>query len=231
VRDQAAGDSDRVVRVLVAHGVKLVRAALAELLGEAGDIEVVAEAASGRAAVALAGERRPDVALMNVCLPGLDGLEATSRITSDPELSGVEVLILSEDERDDVLFGALRSGASGFLTGDSDPAELRRVVRILAGGGAQFSPSVTRRLIDEVASGTNLRRSVSRLFEKLTAREREVVTLVASGLTNCEIAQRLVVSPATAKTHVSHAMLKVHARDRAQLVAVAHQTGFADHSG
>jgi DNA-binding NarL/FixJ family response regulator len=224
---QIARDNHRAVRVLLADGVRLILVALTKLLGEAGDIEVVAEAVSGYAAVALVREVRPDVAVMNACLPGLDGVGATRRITADPELSGVEVLILSEDGRDEVVFDALRSGASGFLTRDCEPAELLRAVRVLAGGGAELSPRVTRRLIEEVVSAPSPRRPVPGLVERLTAREREVVTLVALGLTNCEIARRLVVSPATAKSHVSHAMLKLHARDRAQLVALAHQAGFA----
>jgi DNA-binding NarL/FixJ family response regulator len=198
-----------------------------ELLEEAGDIAVTGEAASGGEAVALASEIRPDVVLMNVRLPGLDGLEATRRIIADAELSQVEVLMLIKDERDEDLFGALRAGASGFLTMDTEPAELLRAVRALAGGGVQLSPTVTRRLIDEFASQPNPRRLTPELFEELTAREREVVALVASGLTNDEIAEQLVVSPATAKTHVSRSMVKLHAHDRAKLVALAYQTGFA----
>jgi DNA-binding NarL/FixJ family response regulator len=175
----------------------------------------------------LAGEVRPDVVLMSVRLPGLGGLEATRRITGDPELSGVEVLMLSEDERDEDLFGALRAGASGFLVMDTEPAELLRAVRVLAGGGVLLSPSVARRLVDEVVSQPDPRRVSPGLFEELTVREREVVALVALGLNNDEIAELLVVSPATAKTHVSRSMLKLAVRDRAKLVALAYQTGFA----
>jgi DNA-binding NarL/FixJ family response regulator len=226
-RDQSPDDDFPAVRVLLADGEKLMRAGLRGLLEGEIDIVVVGEAASGWEAVALAARIRPDVVLMNVRLPGLDGLEATRRIIAHPELSEIEVLLLSEDERDEDLFGALRAGASGFLTMDTDPAELLRAVRVIAGGGMQLSPSVTRRLIDEFASRPDPRRSTPELFEELTLREREVVALVASGLTNDEIAERLVVSPATAKTHVSRSMVKLHVRDRARLVALAYQTGFA----
>jgi DNA-binding NarL/FixJ family response regulator len=217
--------------VLLADGEKLARAGLRELLERESDVEVVGEAASGREAVALASEIRPDVVLMNVRLPGLDAVEATRRITADPELSEVGVLILSEDERDEDLFGALRAGASGFLTRDTEPAELLRAVRALAGGGVQLSPSVTRRLIDEFASHPAPQRPTPEVFAALTVREREVVTLVALGLTNDEIAERLVVSPLTVKTYVSRSMVKLHVHDRAKLVALAYQTGFAARNG
>jgi DNA-binding NarL/FixJ family response regulator len=217
--------------VLLADGERLVRAALRGMLERGSEIAVAAEAGSGREAVALATEVHPDVVLMNVRLPGFSGLEATRRITADPELSGVEVLMLSAEERDEDLFGALRAGVSGFLTMDTEPAELLRAVRVLAAGGVQLSPSVTRRLIDEVASQPDPRRAIPGSFEELTVREREVVALVAFGLTNDEIAELLVVSPATAKTHVSRSMVKLHARDRAQLVALAYQSGFAQLPG
>jgi DNA-binding NarL/FixJ family response regulator len=214
------------VRVLLADGEKLVRAGLRELLEGENDIAVAAEAASGCEAVALASEIRPDVAVMTIRLPGMDGLGATRRIMAQSQPSGVEVLILSEDEREEDLFAALRAGASGFLTRDTEPPELLRAVRVLARGGVQLSPSVTRRLIDEFASQPDPQRSTPELFEELTVREREVVTLVASGLTNDEIAERLVMSPATAKTHVSRSMVKLHAHDRAKLVTLAYQSGF-----
>jgi DNA-binding NarL/FixJ family response regulator len=226
-RNRAPHAEFPAVRVLLADGEKLVRAALRELLEEAGDIAVTGEASSGRDAIALARQMRPDVVLMNVRLPGLDGLEATRRITTDPELTPARVLLVSEDERDEDLFGALRAGAGGFLTMDAEPAELLRAVRCLAGGEVQLSPSVTRRLIDEFASQPDPQRPIPEMFEELTAREREVMALVASGLTNDEIAQQLMVSPATAKTHVSRSMVKLHAHDRAKLVALAYQTGFA----
>jgi RNA polymerase sigma factor (sigma-70 family) len=215
------------IRVLLAHGENLSRACLRALLERETDITVAAETASGDEAVALALEVRPDVVLMGVRVSGLDALEATRRIIAHPELSQVEVLILSQDGRDEELFGALRAGASVFLMRDTEPAELLRGVRALAGGGVQLSPSVARRLIDEFASQPAPQRSSPELFEELTAREREVVRLVASGLTNKEIAERLVVSPATAKAHVSRAMRKLHVHSRAKLVSLAYQTGFA----
>jgi DNA-binding NarL/FixJ family response regulator len=226
-RERRAEDEFTPVRVLLAHGERLTRAGLRALLQRETDITVAAEAASSREAITRASEIRPDVVLMSVRLPGLGGVEATRRIIADPKLSGVKVLMLSEDERDEDLFDALRAGARGFLIRDTEPAELLRAVRVLAGGGVQLSPSVARRLIDEVASQPDPQRLTPELFEELSAREREVVTLVALGLSNDEIAERLVVSPATAKTHVSRAMLKLHAHDRAKLVALAYQTGFA----
>ena len=229
-RSVSSGDSAEI-RVLLAHGENLSRAGLRMLLERETDITVAAEAASGEEAVALAKEVRPDVVLMGVHLSGLDALEATRRIIAQPELSRVEVLILSQDGRDEELFGALRAGASVFLMRDTEPAELLRGVRALAGGGVQLSPSVTRRLIDEFASQPTQQPSTPELFEELTAREREVVILVAEGLTNDEIAERLVVSPATTKAHVSRAMRKLHVHNRAKLVALAYQTGFAQPPG
>jgi DNA-binding NarL/FixJ family response regulator len=220
------GDQSPAIRVLLAESVGLVRAGFRALLESEPNITVAAEAASGEEAVAVAKETRPDVVLMDVCLPGLDGLEATRLILADPGVSHVKVLILSADELDEDLFGALRAGASGFLVKDTEPVELLRAVRVLAGGGAQLSPCVTRRLLQEFASHLDPKRAVPEQLEELTAREREVVALVALGLTNDEIAARLVVSPATAKTHVSRAMVKLHARDRAKLVALAYETGF-----
>jgi DNA-binding NarL/FixJ family response regulator len=178
-------------------------------------------------AVALASEIHPHVVLI-ASLPDLDGTEATRRITADPELSEVGVLILTyEEERDEQLFAVLRAGASGFLTSDAEPAELVRAVRVLAGGGRQLSPSLTRRLIDEfAASQPHPEAATPEQFDELTAREREVVALVALGR-NHEIAERLVVSDATVKTHVGRSMVKLDARDRAKLVALAYQTGFA----
>jgi DNA-binding NarL/FixJ family response regulator len=223
---RAAGESSPAIRVLLADGAGLVRAGLRALLEGDADITVVAEAAHGEAAVSAAIEQRPDVVLLDVGLPGMDGLRATRQILAAPGLSHVKVLILSEDASDEDLFGALRAGATGFLVKDIEPAELLRAVRVLAGGGAQLSPGVTRRLLQEFASSPGPRRPVPEQLEELTAREREVMTLVALGLTNDEIAERLVVSPATAKTHVSRAMVKLHARDRAKIVALAYETGF-----
>jgi DNA-binding NarL/FixJ family response regulator len=224
-----AGEEEEfpALRVVLAESEKLVRAGLRELLEEGSDIEVAGEASSGREAVALTSELRPDVVLMHVRLPDVDGLEATRSILADPALSQVGVLLLSEEDDDEDVFGALAAGATGFLTMDTEPGELLRAVRILAGGGVQLSPGVTRRLIDEFASSPAGGRVTPERFEELTIREREVVTLVASGLSTDEIAERLAVSPATAKTHVSRAMIKLGVSDRAKLVALAYQTGFA----
>jgi DNA-binding NarL/FixJ family response regulator len=228
-RNRPAEGTFAAVRVLLADGERLARAGLRELLNDEDDIAVAAEAASGPEAVALASEIHPHVVLINASLPELDGIEATRRITAEPELSEVGVLILTyEEERDEQLFAALRAGASGFLTRDAEPAEVVRAVRVLAGGGRQLSPSLTRRLIDEfAASQPHPAAATPEQFEELTAREREVVALVALGLTNHEIAERLVVSDATVKTHVGRSMVKLHARDRAKLVALAYQTAFA----
>jgi DNA-binding NarL/FixJ family response regulator len=223
---RTGGDGAPAVRVLLADGAGLVRAGLRALLEAGEGIEVVAEASRGEDAVSMAIEKRPDVVLMDVRLPGLDGLRATRQILAAPGLSHVKVLILGEDELDEDLFGALRAGATGFLVKDTEAPELLRAVRVLAGGGAQLSPRVTRRLLQELVSQPDPERPVPEQLEELTAREREVMTLVALGLTNDEIAGRLVVSPATAKTHVSRAMIKLHARDRAKLVALAYETGF-----
>jgi DNA-binding NarL/FixJ family response regulator len=223
---RTGGDRSPAIRVLLADGAALVRAGLRALLEEERGIAVIAEAASGEEVVAVTIETRPDVVLMDVGLPGLDALEATRRILTHPDLSHVRVLVVGACESDEDLFGALRAGASGFLVKDTEPGELLRAVRVVAGGGAQLSPSVTRRLLREFASQPDPKRPVLEQLEELTAREREVLTLVALGLSNDEIAERLVVSPATAKTHVSHAMVKLHAHDRAKLVALAYETGF-----
>jgi DNA-binding NarL/FixJ family response regulator len=222
------GEDDlSAVRVLVACGQNLVRAGLCALLDGESDIVVAAEAAAGEEAVALASEVRPDVVVMNVDLPGLDGLAATRRIVARPELSEVEVLLLGQEESDDHLFGGLRAGARGFMIENAEPGELARAVRVLARGGVQLSPTDARRLLIEFASQADAKHEAPEPFEELTVREREVVRLVARGLTNAEIADRLMVSPLTAKTHVSRAMVKLQVRDRAKLVALAYQTGFA----
>jgi DNA-binding NarL/FixJ family response regulator len=187
---------------------------------------VAGEAGSAEEAVALAAERRPDVVLIDIRLPGLGWLAATRRILAESGPSPVRVVILTEDEREEDLFDALRSGASGFVLLDTKPIELLHAVRVVAGGGAQLSPWATRRLLEQLALMSERPCPSSEQFDELTAREREIVALVALGLTNGDIAQRLVVSPATVKTHVSRAMLKLHARDRAKLVALAYQSGF-----
>jgi DNA-binding NarL/FixJ family response regulator len=183
--------------------------------------------------VALAARHRPDVVLMDIRMPGGDGLEATRQIASDPELSGVRILILTTFEADELIFEALRAGASGFAVKDIEPADLLQAVRTVAKGDGLLSPSVTRRLIAEFASGGS--RSGRRLsldcLADLTEREREILTLVGGGLTNAEIAARLFISPATAKTHVSRVMSKLDARDRAQLVVVAYESGLVTPGG
>ena len=212
-------------RVAIADEHALVRGALAALLDAEDDMDVVGEAGDGEEAFALAERERPDVVLLDLDLPGMDGLEATRRILSEPALEGVRVIVLSVSDADDHLFGALRAGASAFLVRDTEPADLLEAVRAVVHGEALLSRGVTRRLIAEVASQPDDYRPSPEELEELTAREREVMALVARGLSNQEIAERLVISLATAKTHVSRALRKVDARDRAQLVALAYETG------
>jgi DNA-binding NarL/FixJ family response regulator len=221
-RPVGRADAPPAVRVLVADGQALVRAGLRALLESDGGISVVGEAATGDEAVTLAHRMRPDVVLMDARLPGLDAVEAIGRMLAE---SGVAVMLLTASEHDERIFAALRAGATGLLLKDAEPAELVRAVEVLARGEALLAPSLTRRLIDELASRPDARLPASELLDELTAREREVVALVALGLSNAEIAERLVISPATAKTHVSRAMVKLHARDRAQLVVLAYQNG------
>jgi DNA-binding NarL/FixJ family response regulator len=217
-----------VIRVLLADDQAMVRAGLRVLLNAEPGIEVVAEAADGAEAVrrCLEGlpDAVPDVALMDVRMPGTDGLEATRVITADPRLRDVHVVVLTTFDLDEYVFEALRGGASGFLVKDAEPADLVRAVRVAASGEALLSPRATRRLVSEYAARA---RSVDVPAELglLTDREREVMALVAEGLSNDEIAERLVISPATAKTHVSRTMVKLNARDRAQLVVFAYESG------
>ncbi len=213
-----------MIRVLLADDQALVRAGFRSLLDAQDDIEVVAEAADGEEAVRLATELVPGVVLMDIRMPGVDGLEATRRIVGDDRLAGVRVVILTTFGLDEYVFEAIRSGASGFLVKDTDPSELIQAVRVVAVGDALLSPSITRQLIEEFAARTKEREPSDRL-DPLTDREREVVALAAAGLSNQEIAERLVVSQATAKTHVSRAMVKLGVRDRAQLVVIAYETG------
>jgi DNA-binding NarL/FixJ family response regulator len=214
-----------VIRVLIADDQALVRAGFRVLLEGEADIAIAGEAANGAEAVALARHSRPDVVLMDIRMPGLDGLEATRQIVASSELGNVRVLILTTFETDEYIFEALRGGASGFLVKDTEPADLLNAIRVVADGGALLSPSVTRRLIAEFAAQPERPRVDLQQLQELTDREREVVTLVGHGLSNAEIAQRLTVSPATAKTHVSRAMIKLEARDRAQLVVIAYEAG------
>jgi DNA-binding NarL/FixJ family response regulator len=216
-----------VISVLLADDQLLVRAGFRALLNAEPDIEVVAEAADGLEAVAKAKETRPDVVLMDIRMPGVDGLEATRRIAADPALAATRVVILTTFELDEYVFEALRTGASGFLVKDTEPVELIRGVRAVAAGDGLLSPGVTRRVIGEFAGGGHGRTTASppATLDQLTDREREVLVLVAEGLSNDEIATRLVISPATAKTHVSRTMIKLGARDRAQLVVYAYEAG------
>ena len=213
-----------MIKVLLADDQALVRAGFRALLDAQDDISVVGEASDGASAVRLAARERPDVVLMDIRMPGLDGLEATRRIVADPALSSVKIVILTTFDLDEYVFEALRVGASGFLVKDTEPVELLRGVRAVASGDALLSPGVTRRLIAQFASQARAPRPATEL-SGLTDREREVMALVGAGLSNDEIAERLVVSPATAKTHVSRAMVKLGARDRAQLVVFAYEAG------
>lgn len=215
-----------MIRVALADDQPLVRAGFAMILSAEEDIEVVGQASDGRSALALVRQTVPDVILMDIRMPEGDGLDATRRIMADPDLRRVRVLILTTFELDEYVFEALRCGASGFLVKHTEPAELVRAVRQVAAGEALLSPSVTRRLISEfVRRSPGPAQLDSSSLDELTRREREVVSFVALGLNNHEIAAELVMSPATARTHVSRAMIKVGARDRAQLVVLAYQSG------
>jgi DNA-binding NarL/FixJ family response regulator len=213
-----------LIRVLIVDDQVLVRAGFRALLDAQEDIDVVGEAADGGEAEALTRSLRPDVVLMDIRMPGVDGLEATRSMASDEDLNDVRIIILTTFDLDEYVFEALRVGASGFLVKNTEPAELVHAVRAVAAGDALLSPGVTKRLVAEFASKTKEPRPTSEL-NALTDREREVMGLVAEGLSNEEIAARLVVSPATAKTHVSRAMVKLGARDRAQLVVIAYESG------
>jgi DNA-binding NarL/FixJ family response regulator len=211
--------------VLLADDQALVRAGFGALLDRTDDLEVVGEAADGVEAVELTRRTRPDVVLMDVRMPRLDGIEATKQICADADLAGTRVIILTTFELDAYVYAALRAGASGFLLKDLEPDELRRAIRVVAAGEALLAPSVTRRLIEEFAARPTASREQAAKLRLLTDREREIVVLVGRGLTNEEIAELLTISPTTVKTHVSRAMLKLHARDRAQLVVFGYETG------
>lgn len=212
------------VRVVLADDQALVRAGFVSLLAAAADLTVVAEAADGREAVAAAQAHHPDVVLMDVRMPHLDGLAATRAITEDASLADVRVIMLTTYELDEYVFEALRAGASGFVTKDIGADELRHAIRVVASGQALLSPSVTRRVVDAFAAKPAMTTAPDRL-EALTDRERDVLELVGRGLSNGEIAGQLHMSPLTAKTHVSRLLTKLDARDRAQLVVVAYETG------
>ena len=215
------------LRVLLADDQALVLAGFGALLEAEDGIEVAGTAADGEEAVALARSLVPDVVLMDVRMPRLDGLAATARITADPALAATRVLVLTTFELDEYVFGALRAGASGFLLKDVEPADLLTAIRVVASGEALLAPRITRRLIEAYVAQPSSAASDEALagLEELTAREREVLALVAAGLSNQEIAERLVVSPLTAKTHVSRVLMKCGARDRAQLVVLAYESG------
>ena len=213
-----------MIRVVLVDDQPLIRTGIRALLDAEDDIEVVAEGADGREGAALADEHRPDIVLMDVQMPEVDGIEATRRIADDDRLAGVRVVMLTNYGLDEYVFNSLRAGASGFVVKDTEPADLVQALRVTMRGDALLSPAITRRLISEFAArpADVLPSADARL---LTNREREVVALVAHGLTNDEIAGRMVISPMTAKTHVSRAMTKLGARDRAQLVVFAYQSG------
>ncbi|MEU5975771.1 response regulator transcription factor [Streptomyces sp. NPDC047315] len=213
-----------MIKVLLVDDQRLVRAGFRSILEDEDDIQVVGEAGDGAEALAACRELGPDVVLMDIRMPGVDGLEASRRIAADSRLAEVKVIILTTFDVDDYVYGALRAGASGFLVKDTETEELLKAIRVVAQGDALMSPGVTRRLIKEFAARVKAPEPDPRL-NALTEREREVMLLVAEGLTNDEIAKRLVLSPATAKTHVSHIMSKLHIRDRAQLVILAYESG------
>ncbi|MFJ9555191.1 response regulator [Nocardiopsis sp. NPDC101807] len=213
-----------MIRVLLADDQVLVRAGFRALLDSAPDIEVVAEAGDGEEAVRLARAERPDVVLMDIRMPGVDGLAAAGRILADSALPGTRIVILTTFGLDEYIFEALRAGASGFLVKDTEPRDLLQAVRVVHAGEALLSPAITRRLIADYARRPPRAPDPSVRLNGLTDREREVVALVGGGLSNEEIAARLVVSPATAKTHVSRSMVKLGVRDRAQLVVIAYET-------
>ena len=214
-----------MIRVVLVDDQVLVRAGFRVLLQAEDGIDVVGEAGDGEAAVDVVRAMQPDVVLMDIRMPQLDGLEATRRIVADPVLADVRVLILTTFELDEYVFDALRAGASGFLLKDTEPVDLLRAIRVVAGGEALLAPSITRRLISEFVARPERRIAAPDGLAVLTDREREVVALVAGGLSNEEIADTLVISPATARTHVSRSMVKVGARDRAQLVVLAYESG------
>lgn len=213
------------IRVLLADDQALVRSGFAALLSRDNGIEVIGEVADGAAAVQAARADAPDVVLMDIRMPGVDGLEATRTIVADPRLAAVRVIVLTTFDLDEYIFEALRVGAAGFLAKDVDAAELRRAVHVVAAGDAMLSPGVTRRLIGEFAARPAVGRIDGERLAVLTNRERHVMAAVAEGLANAEIGERLHMSPATARTHVSRAMLKLGARDRVQLTVIAYQTG------
>jgi DNA-binding NarL/FixJ family response regulator len=213
-----------MIRVLLVDDQPLIRSGFRALLDVEDDIEVVAEAADGREGLALARAHLPDIALVDIQMPVMDGVEATRRIAADPALAGVHVVILTNYGLDEHVFNALRAGAAGFLVKDIVPEDFLHAVRVAARGDALLAPSITRKLIDRYVAEP-LHTGADTGLERLTNRERETVALAAQGLSNDQIADRMVISPLTAKTHINRAMAKLHARDRAQLVVLAYESG------
>ncbi|WP_024755791.1 response regulator [Streptomyces exfoliatus] len=220
-----------MIRVLLVDDQPLIRSGFRALLDLEDDIEVVAEAADGRTGLALAAEHLPDVALVDIQMPVMDGIETTRRIAEDPSLAGVHVVILTNYGFDEYVFDALRAGAAGFLVKDIVPEDFLHAVRVAARGDALLAPSITRKLIHRYVAQPLPTDTGTRRLEELTNREREAVVLVARGLSNDEIAETMVISPMTAKTHVNRAMTKLHARDRAQLVVLAYESGLVTPGG
>jgi DNA-binding NarL/FixJ family response regulator len=213
-----------VIRVLLVDDQPLLRGGFRALLDVEDDIEVVAEAADGKEGLALAREHLPDIALIDIQMPVIDGIEATRRIAADPALAQVHVVILTNYGLDEYVFNALRAGAAGFLVKDIEPADFLHAVRVAARGDALLAPSITRKLINRYVTQP-LHTGADTVLKRLTNRERETVALVAQGLANDQIADRMVISPLTVKTHINRAMVKLHARDRAQLVVLAYESG------
>ncbi|HWU48163.1 MAG TPA: response regulator transcription factor [Humibacter sp.] len=219
-----------MIRVLLADDQRLVRGGFRALLDAEPDIEVVAEASTGREALSLVREHRPDVVMMDIRMPDGDGLWATEQVAADPALASVHIVIVTTFELDEYVAQAIRAGASGFLVKDTDPVDLIRAVRVAAAGEALLSPGVTKRLLERIAVGLSAPTD-ARILDALTEREREVLTLVGQGLTNGEIAARLFMSPLTSKTHVSRILSKLGARDRVHLVVIAYETGLVRAGG
>jgi DNA-binding NarL/FixJ family response regulator len=219
------------IRVAVADDQPLVRTGFATILSRADDLELVGEAVDGQEAVHLAGDAHPDVFLMDVRMPVLDGIEATRRITGSPDTAGTRVIILTTFDVDEYVFSALRAGASGFLLKDVAPEALLDGIRVVAGGEALLAPRVTRHLVEAFTRRPEVGVTDDSMLRVLTGREREVLAQVGGGLSNTEIAERLYMSPATAKTHVVRILSKLHARDRAQLVVLAYETGLVTPGG
>lgn len=221
-----------MISVLVADDQALIRSAIADLITHSGDLAIAGEAADGHQAVALARERRPDLVLMDIRMPGMDGITATREICADPALSAVRVLVLTTFEEDEYIVAALRAGASGFIGKGAEREEIATAIRAVHRGDALLSPTATRTLIDRYVRSSRLHTSEPpRALDELTERESEVLALVGTGRSNNEIAELLAISPHTAKTHVNRVMTKLHAHDRAQLVIAAYENGLVQPGG